>query len=213
MSTKTITKPSEAEKSARRMHNINLITMILAKIAEVAHWLLVVVVAFFAICSITRPSWFGHALNKMIDDGDTSISCYGFESNITVWTTADDYAPSVNYGAVTFFTLGGMVVLSLMAMVFRNAYLILKTAQGKTNFSKGHTPFQKDVVRMLREIGLFLIAVSVLSLISDIIVQLGGNSVQAGFNYESGFMGLLFVCISQFFAYGAGLEEEVDGLV
>ena len=44
---------------------------------------------------------------------------------------------------------------ALMAMVFRNVYLIFKTAEGKTWFSKGATPFQPDIVRMVREIGIF----------------------------------------------------------
>ena len=100
-----------------------------------------------------------------------------------------------------------------MAMIFRNVYLILKTAQGKTWFAKGNTPFQQNTVRMFREIGIFFILVCTISLVSTIIVNIAGGEIASGFNYLSGFMGLVFLCVSQFFNYGTRLEKDLDGLV
>ncbi len=100
-----------------------------------------------------------------------------------------------------------------MAMIFRNVYLILKTADGKTWFTEGNTPFQKNIVRMFREIGIFFIAISVMSLISEIFTNIAENELNTGFNYLNCFIGLVFLCISQFFNYGTRLERDLDGLV
>lgn len=183
------------------------LTLILAKIAEVLHWCLAAIMLILGIAAITQPkiltSWSG---NPMLQ-GETNLSCYGFEAAVI----GSDGA--VQPGVALFFAFGSVIVLSLMAMVFRNVYLILKTAKGKTWFAKGNTPFQKNIVRMFREIGIFFIAVSVMTLISEIVVNFTGGELSSGFNYLSCFIGLVFLCISEFFNYGTRLEKDLDGLV
>lgn len=183
------------------------LTLILAKIAEVLHWCLAGIMFILGIVAITQPkvltSWSG---NPMLQ-GETNLSCYGFEAAVI---NADG---AVQSGAVIFFAFGSVIVLSLMAMIFRNVYLILKTAKGKTWFAKGNTPFQKNIVRMFREIGIFFIGVSVMTLISEIVVNFTGGELSSGFNYLSCFIGLVFLCISEFFNYGTRLEKDLDGLV
>ncbi len=182
------------------------LTLILAKIAEILHWCLVGIMLVLGIIAIVQPkileSWLG---NQMLRE-ETNLSCYGFEAAVF---NNGVFQP----GGAIFFALGSAIVLSLMAMVFRNVYLILKTAKGKTWFAKGNTPFQKNIVRMFREIGIFLTSVSVMSLISGIVVNLTGGELSNGFNYLSCFIGLVFLCISQFFNYGTRLEKDLDGLV
>lgn len=175
-------------------------TLIIAKTAEILHWCLVVAMAIIAICSII---WYAPATEwlKTTNFGNGGVlSCYGFEMIIT------------NAGALIGFAAGSAIILSLMAMIFRNVYLILRTADGKTWFTKGNTPFQKNIVRMLREIGIFFIIIAVMGSISSIVVSaLGGET--NGVNYMSAFIGLVFICISQFFNYGTSLEKDLDGLV
>ncbi len=86
---------------------------------------------------------------------DGELQFYGF--SIGVLTPAG----GVSFGAVRAFAVAGFFFCSLMGMVFRNIYLILRTAKGKTWFAKGDTPFQNDIVRMVREIGIFHIGVPV----------------------------------------------------
>lgn len=183
------------------------LTLILAKIAEVLHWCLAGIMFILGIVAITQPkvltSWSGNPMLR----GETNLSCYGFEAAVI---NADG---AVQSGAVIFFAFGSVIVLSLMAMIFRNVYLILKTAKGKTWFAKGDTPFQKNIVRMFREIGIFFIGVSVMTLISEIVVNFTGGELSSGFNYLSCFIGLVFLCISEFFNYGTRLEKDLDGLV
>lgn len=182
------------------------LTLILAKIAEVLHWCLAGIMLIGAIYALARPVSFGAWL-KTVLRGETNLSCYGYE--VAVVNTGGE----VNLGMVLAFALGSAITLSLMAMIFRNVYLILRTAKGKTWFAKGNTPFQQNIVRMFREIGIFFIAISAMSIVSEIIVNIVGGELANGLNYMSCFIGLVFLCIAQFFNYGTRLEKDLDGLV
>ena len=68
---------------------------------------------------------------------------------------------------------------------------------------------------MLKEIGIFSIAVPVIGWIMGFVIQLaaGFDSVEIS-NSMSGFiMGILVLCLTQFFAHGMELEDDVEGLL
>lgn len=181
-------------------------TIIIAKIAEVLHWCLAGVMLIGAAVAIIHPAPFVEWVKAAVSKGSNLLSCYSFEVMIA------DQNHTPQFGSIAIFALGSAVILSLMAMIFRNIYLILKTSVGKTWFAKGDTPFQKSIVRMLREIGIFFILIAVIGSTSSIVVSaLGGET--NGINYMNAFVGLVFICISQFFNYGANLEKDLDGLV
>ena len=120
--------------------------------------------------------------------------------------------------AFVIFFITALIAFLLMAMVFRNVYLIFKTAQGKTKFSKGVTPFQPDIIRMIREIGIFCLAIPVVQLIMSLIARFVLSTTQApeiavSLDFTGIFFGLVVLCLSQFFAYGAKLQEDTEGLV
>ena len=103
---------------------------------------------------------------------------------------------------------GAVLILALMAMIFRNLNLIIKK-------SEGTTPFQPDNVRMFREIGIFSIAVPVVGLIMSIITRLvlGAEAAEVSNNFSGLVIGIVVLCITQFFAHGIELEKDVDGLL
>ena len=121
--------------------------------------------------------------------------------------------PSRAAFALFFLTL--LFTFALMGMCARNVYLIFKTAEGRTRFSRGETPFQPDIVRMVREIGIFLIAIPAVHLIMSIVarIALGRGAVESSVNMVGVFMGLVVLALSRYFAYGMKLQNEVDGLV
>lgn len=182
-------------------------TLILAKIAEVVHWCLAGLILVGTFAAIIQPKALMEWLVYTVLHGETTLSYYGFDVAIV----SADGMP--RFGIILWFMAGSVIVLSLTAMIFRNIYLILKTAEGKTWFAKGDTPFQKNIVRMFREIGIFFIAIAIMGLISDIIVKIAGGGSTNGFDYMSCLMGLVFICVSQFFSYGTSLEKDLDGLV
>ena len=81
--------------------------------------------------------------------------------------------------------------------------------------SEGRTPFQPDNVRMFREIGIFSIAVPVVGLIMSIIARIviGVEVAEISNSFEGFVIGIVVLCITQFFAHGIELEKDVDGLL
>lgn len=189
----------------KNKNTLNKISMYIAKTAEIIHWIGAILAIALLVCAFAAKD----ILSGIVLGGNTEISCYGF--NISVLGNDGSFC----VGAFVMFAIAAAVTLSLFAMVFRNAYLILKTAEGKTWFAKGSTPFQKDIVRMLKEIGIFLIAVPVTGLIISIIAcaVIGSEAAEISVRFDGIIIGLLVLCLSNFFAYGSELQKDVDGLL
>lgn len=191
------------------MKGINKIALVISKVLEILHWIADALMVAVLICSVAAKDWLEALLAKGVSEFGTSLSTYGFELMVV------NTDGSVNMTAITLFSLGAIIILGLMAMVFRNVYLIIQTAEGKTWFSSGSTPFQKDIIRMVREIGIFSIAVPVSALIISIIARLvlGAETVETSVNVEGFITGILILCLTQIFTYGMQLQNDVDGLL
>ena len=187
------------------MKNINKVGTVITKILEVFHWVGAALMLAAAVCSVAAPD-----LVKYFVSFDAKECCganfeiYGFEVNlpVAVGTAVVDGA------AFLILSIGAVVILAVMAMVFRNLHLIFKK-------SENTTPFQKDNIRMMREIGIFTIAVPVIGLVMGVIVRLatGVEMVEISIDMSGILMGIIVLCLTQFFVYGANLEEDVDGLL
>ncbi len=191
------------------MKKFNTFALVISKVLEVIHWVGTAMMLFLFFFSIAAKDLLCKIIVQGVPEFGTGLTTYGFEL-IAVNTDG-----TINPMAITLFSIGAVVILSLMAMVFRNVYLIFKTAKGKTSFSKGDTPFQKDITRMIREIGIFYISVPVVGLIMSIIsrIVLGIDVAEISVNFEGVITGILILCLSQVFAYGTQLQEDVDGLL
>lgn len=192
------------------MKNINRVVSIVSKALEVLHWVGAASMLVLLFCSIFSKEWMSGFLTDNVfaaESGD--VSTYGFSLSLL---NADS---TVNMASLRIFAIGTFLTFILMAMIFRNVYLIVKTAHGKSWFSKGCTPFQKDIVRMVREIGIFSIGIPVLGLIFTIIAQLvsGVDHMKVSVNFNSIIMGILVLCLTQVFTYGEKLEEDTKGLI
>ena len=68
---------------------------------------------------------------------------------------------------------------------------------------------------MMREIGIFSIAVPVIGLIMSIIIRpvIGVETAEISVDMGGIFMGLIVLCLTQFFVHGVELEKDVDGLL
>ena len=192
-------KPLEVE----RMKGINKLGKIITKILEVFHWVGAALLLAATICSVAAPNWV-----KYFVDFDAKECCganlevYGFEVNAPVVNGNTDMTSFMLFG------IGGIIILAVMAMVFRNLHLIFKK-------SENGTPFQKDNIRMMKEIGIFSIAVPVIGFIMSIIVRLVTGVETAEISIDMGgiFMGIIVLCLTQYFVHGANLEKDVDGLL
>jgi hypothetical protein len=185
-----------------KMKGIDKLAKVVTKVLEVTHWVAEALMLAAAISIVAAPQWLGYFVGLDTMGQEVELSAYGFEI----------MAPVVN-GMVdtkTFvlFAIGAVIIFSLVAMIFRNLYLIIKK-------SEGTTPFQKDNVRMMREIGIFSIGIPVIGLIMNIIARLvlGPEAAEMSNSMEGFVMGIIVLCLTQFFAHGVELEKDVDGLL
>ncbi len=191
------------------MKGLTKFVTVLAKVLEVFSW----VGSALSAASLVVIAIGKNTLLRYLSDIEVSsdLSVGGFSVDVSVV----DPARIVRVYVIIFIV--AVLVCLLMAMIFRNIYLIFKTAEGKTKFSKGRTPFQADIVRMVREIGIFSLAIPVVELIMSIIARLviGHEVAEVAVSVDmtSIFFGLVVLCLSQFFAYGAQLQEDMEGLV
>ena len=185
------------------MKGIITVGKIVTKILEVFHWVGAALMTAATVCSAAAPNWVKYFVGFDAKECcGANLEVYGFEVN----------APVVNGNAdmtsFMLFGIGATVILAVMAMVFRNLHLIFKK-------SENGTPFQKDNIRMMKEIGIFSIAVPVIGFIMSIIVRLVTGVETAEISIDMGgiFMGSIVLCLTQYFIHGANLEKDVDGLL
>ena len=183
-------------------------TQVIAKILEVFHWIAQGVMVLLFVLSFFSSDWLGSMLVQS-SVHDVSLETYGY--GIVVMNAHGQVDPV----AVRMFAIGAFFIFPLMAMVFRNVYLIIRTSRGETWFAQGPTPFQGDVTRMVREIGIFLLSVVAVGIIFSIIATLvlGSSMVEHVLSLESLMIGLLMLCLSSAFGRGEALEKDVEGLV
>ncbi len=178
----------------------------LCNVLQWLYWLSVLIFGVGFFVSIFDPNWFMERLTAPVDplygDLSFSISIQGFNGNLVVSPLS-----------IRLLLANSVITLSLMAMVFRNAYLIMKTAEGQTWFSKGNTPFQSNVVRMIKEMGIFLISVCGVNLLLSILLQGFGLSSDYYVEFSAFPIGCLLIALSIYFQYGVSLQEDVDGLI
>jgi hypothetical protein len=185
------------------MKKINNITMVVTKILEIFHWMGTGLATVFFFVSIFARDWFCGILSTGTAEYK-SLTTYGFE------VIAVNSLNEINMTAVSMFFGVAILILGLMAMVFRNIHLIIKK-------SKTISPFNKDNIRMLREIGIFSIAIPVLELIMSVVFGLvfghGGAELAATVDLTGIIMGIIVFSLTNIFSYGAKLENDVEGLL
>lgn len=185
----------------------NIIAKAVSKFFEILFLASTVLMVAAAVLSFTNPQMIGNFLLANIDN--RTIATNGFQIMI------ERPDGGVIVGAVRIFAFAGILTMFCMMMIFRNIYLIIKTCEGRTWFSKGKTPFQKDVVRMVREIGIFSIMIPGAGLVLSLFARLalGPDFCETSVQIAGIAMGIAMICFSRIFAYGINLEEEVEGLV
>ena len=182
------------------MKTVNKIAKVIAKVLEIVHWVATGLMAASAICSVAAPQYLGYFMDMSELEGETSV--YGFEVALS------NSSGEISTATLMLFAIGSVIIFALVAMIFRNIYLIIKK-------SESGSPFQKDNIRMLKEIGIFSIAIPVIGWIMSTIIRLvvGVDVTETSVDLYGFVMGIIVLCLTQFFVYGSELERDVDGLV
>ena len=185
------------------MKGLNKLGKVITKILEVFHWVGTALMLAATVCSVAAPDWVKYFVGFDAKDCcGADLEVYGFEVNAPVTDGNTDMLTFMLFG------IGAIIILVVMAMIFRNLHLIFKQ-------SENATPFQKDNVRMMREIGFFSIAVPVIGFIMSVIIRLVTDVETAELSIDTAgiFMGIIVLCLTQFFVHGTELENDVDGLL
>lgn len=166
------------------------------RIIEVICW---VGVALTLICAIAGIIDTAFLQNHLIADS-------GITFNGVQVATADG-SHQFNMAAVLVALLGGCVALVLMALMFRNLYHVLASAETGS-------PFQQKNVERIERIGWLAIAMPVFGFVLATVFRLLGlEDVDISFSLTDLIMGILVLILSRFFAYGVSLQSDVDGMV
>ncbi len=132
------------------------------------------------------------------NDQSLKLSTFGDGiSNITV----DNVTPILSAVGIA-----GLIILTLSALLFRNIYRLFR----QTNSA---SPFFEANVKLVKQIGFFAVAIPVCKCICNLVMGVIVENVSLGFELSELLFGLVILCLAQYFAYGASLEKDVDGLL
>ncbi len=171
-----------------------------SKVIEILSWIGVAMILFVFIASIVDLSW--AQVNLMPESGVTMNGV-----SVTI-NDASAAAGVPTKAALIVVLLCGMVGFAVQALIFRNLHNVLVSAESGS-------PFQQENVVRIQRIGYLSIAMPVLAFVFTLVAKLvgGPDALELSFDLSGIIMGLLVLCLSQFFAHGVELEQDVDGLV
>ena len=186
------------------MKQCNRLVLAVSKLLEVAYWLATAAAVVGLIGCFAAKDFFTSHLPV-----GTELTIGSLE--LAVFTSDGTYP----IAAAVLLSITAILSFTLMAMIFRNVYLSLKTSDGKTWFATGKTPFQSDVTRMVREIGIFYLAITVIAMVMAVLARLilGHDFVELHVNLQGIITGIIILCLSQVFSLGTSLQKDVDGLL
>lgn len=185
-----------------KIKTLNGVIGVASRVAEIGYFLFSAFCGGVAVFSLAKGN---DAVNAVISSsgGDSSIGTNGFE--IAIAGKSGEALPA----ALTLFLIVGICTMFCMGMIFRNVRLIFKSAD-----VEGETLFNADVIRMVREIGFFCMAVPVIGFVALVVGRMIlGADLEASVQLHGFALGFVVLCLSQFFARGMELEREVEGLV
>ncbi len=115
--------------------------------------------------------------------------------------TSSNIIPLIICGAIL-----AVVLFSLTAIMFRNVNLIFKTTNQES-------PFAAVNVKRIQQIGYIAISLPIVKIVANIIVVILVKESIISVELSEVLFGLIILCLAQYFAYGASLEKDVNGLL
>ena len=175
------------------------ITAVIAKVIEVISWVgAACIAAGMLLLVICRDKIIEAYNNGYIDT-----------QNLTVRNgNAEAFVQSITSGKGFLFFIPFIVVLVLSALIFRNIYIIFQK-------SNNASPFSTENVTRIKRIGYYALAIPVSKIVMYMafVVCAGVKDFELSVSLSEVAFGLVALCLAQYFAYGAELQREVDGLL
>lgn len=172
----------------------------LSKISEIFLFLMAGVCALCAVVSYIGISEAAvSTITELVSEGALSLDGFSID-------------PFMDFGELKMMAVfacgSGFVVCMLGGMIFRNIVRVFR------NTELTRTPFTKENVKLIRNIGRFAIATPFVSVVANILIGIFAHrSVTVSIDITTLLMGLIILCLSRFFEYGVSLEDEVEGMI
>lgn len=165
-----------------------------SKIVEIICWVGAVLLLFAAVAGIVNTEWM--KLHIMPESG---ISMNGVDMEI---------GGNATLGSIIVALLGGIAGFVTQAILFCNLHKVLSSADDGVCF-------RGENVARIELIGWLSIAMPAIGFVTSVLAKLfgGPDSLEISIDLTGVVMGILVLCLSQFFAHGVKLENDVDGLV
>lgn len=199
------------------MKKLNRVVTVLSRIGEIACWvgcgLLLVAIVMVLV---------GHAeLLHLVGSFDAEALSAGINGNIMQTIRLDSYEFTLVVTNASGPALAAMLILFLLmllacvaltGLILRNLYRIFKSGTESS-------PFRPENIRRVRSIGILSLAIPAVEVVTELLAGLLSlifreiEHVDVSVALTGVFMGLVVLCLSQYFAYGAKLEEDTEGLV
>lgn len=166
-----------------------------SKVIEIISWVGAACLLFLSIACL-----FNSNMTNLLPDG--GITMNGMSVSLS------EAAEEIPAAAFATALLCGVVCFAIMALVFRNLYAVLRSAESGS-------PFQPENVKRIETIGWLSILSPFVSLVMSVLCKLfgGPDALEISLDLTGVVMGILVLILSQFFAHGVELEQDVDGLV
>lgn len=195
----TVPQPNKTGKNAERTYKVALF---LTKLNEVLCWIATALMVVLVIVCLVL----GALPNEFWTDGLSSVSLDLSLNGLAV--TVGSTNGQINNVAVLLCLVASVLIYGCMAMIFRNANLILQWA-------KVSSPFRTENIQRLKKISYYAIAIPAINLALFLVcwLLLGVSAVEYSGDTTWILVAVLIFCLTQFFTYGAQLEQDVDGLV
>ncbi len=176
------------------------------RVLEALHWLGAALCLFMAITMAVAPDWFASLLG-FETEGETlyyQMVQYGFLGGLNMVVTGQT---GFDTGLQALMMAGDAATSVLGALTFRRIGEVIRACQSGT-------PFQKPVVRKVRQIGWLVIAVPLVTVaVSLLVCILCWPSYSFQVDVSGIITGVIVLALSRIFAYGVKLEDDVEGLL
>jgi hypothetical protein len=178
------------------------VTAFLAKVIEVVGWFGAALMIITTVILMVGKKQIMEAYQSgTLKAG--SITLTGTVNNSPEWAM-----DVVGRGGAVFIFIPLAILCVLTALVFRNVYMIFKA-------SNVASPFSMENVKRIRNIGIYAIALPIVKVVAGLIsfIAMKNGDYALSVELSEVVFGLVALCLSQYFAYGAELQSDVDGLL
>ena len=179
--------------TAKKINILN-IGKLVSKILEIICWMGVAALLFSVITGIFNPQWMTQ--NMFADSG---LTMNGVEVHLN---------ENATLASIIIILLGGVAGFVTLGILFHNMHKVLTCAVQGEYFTAGN-------ITRIERIGWLSILMPIIGFVTSLLAKLfgGPDALEISIDLTGLVMGILVLCLSQFFAHGVKLENDVDGLV